>query len=113
MTEENLPMFAPEEIPETDEPKKKKRPKVNCLQDMLIELMDRDKVQLADVQKATGIAWGTLHSWYTQDVECQLLDWNVFKLAKYFNVSIHYLAFGVGDDSNVFDNDAEEVENGP
>lgn len=102
--EEQTPMF--EDLPVTDT--KKVKPKVNCLQDMLIELMDRDKVQLADVQKATGIAWGTLHSWYTQDVQCQLLDWNIFKLAKYFNVSIHYLAFGVGDDSNVFDNDVED-----
>lgn len=108
MTDENLTLLPEEELPATDEPKKK-REKVNCLQDILIELMERDKVGLADVQKETGIPWGSLYGWYKGDVQAQLLDWNIFKLAKYFNVSIHYLAFGVGTDENVFDNDDDQT----
>jgi hypothetical protein len=73
--------------------------------------MERDKVELADIQKATGIKWGTLYGWYKGDVGSQLLDFNIYKLAKFFNVSIHYLAFGIGDDSDVFSNDVNEEKN--
>jgi hypothetical protein len=109
MEDENLVMFTEEELPVTDEPKKKKKEVENCLQDILLELMERDKVSLADVQRSTGIPWGSLYGWYKGDVQAQMLDWNIFKLAKFFNVSIHYLAFGVGDDSNVFDNDDDKT----
>lgn len=100
MTAENLLMFDPVELPQTDEPKKK--PKINILQDMLLELMDERKVSLAQIQKATGIPWGTLQGWHDGDVGCQKLDRNVFELAKFFNVHLHYLGFGVGTDEPAF-----------
>lgn len=101
MNEENFAMFSPDELPQTDEAKKKES--INCLQDIFIELLDDRKVQLADVQRGTGIAWGTIHGWYCGDVKSQLADKNLLKLAQFFNVSIEYLCFGIGDDKEAFE----------
>lgn len=88
-------------------PEELKKIRVNCLQEMLAELMTRDGVELVDVQKATGIPWGTLHSWAVESVSCQKLDINILQLARFFNVSINYLAFGVGTDAP-FSNNHEQ-----
>ena len=101
MDDKNLTLLSIDEMPATDEAKKKES--INCLQDMFIELLDSRRVQLADVQKGTGIAWGTLHGWYCGDVTSQLADKNLLKLAQYFNVSLEYLCFGIGDDSEAFE----------
>jgi hypothetical protein len=109
MDEKNLLLLAPEEMPVTDEAKKK--PRINCLQEMLLELMDRDKVELVDIQKATGIKWPTLYGWYKGEVNAQMADENLLKLAKFFNVSLEYMCFGIGDDSpryEEFDNEKTE-----
>jgi transcriptional regulator with XRE-family HTH domain len=68
----------------------------NCLQEILSELMTEKRVELADVQKATGIPFPTLWGWATAKTGTQLLDENVLKLAQYFDVTIEYLAFGIG-----------------
>lgn len=74
-------------------------PKINnCLQDMLLSLMNDKGCTLADIQKETDIPWGTLYAWYRGEVRAQLLDQNVLTLAKYFNVTLEYLAFGIGED---------------
>lgn len=91
---ENIPM---------DNPDGKKKKKVNALQDILIELMEDREVELTDIQKATKIPWGTLMGWYTGEVKAQLLDENILKLAQFFNVHIHYLAYGIGDDGPAFE----------
>lgn len=95
----DLPMDNPEALKKPQEPE-------NCLQDMLLELMDERSIRPSEIQKATGIPWGTLQGWIMGDVKTQKLDRNIFKLAKFFNVSIHYLGFGVGDDDPVFDDEA-------
>lgn len=112
MSFENLPMF--EELPvypEDLEKSKKKKDSVNCLQDILIELLDARGVQLSDVQKATKIPWGTLIDWYSGDNETQRTDENLLRLAQYFNVTIEYLCYGIGDDSAAyekFDNNTKD-----
>lgn len=88
------------ELPATDP--SKARPKVNQLQEILAELMSERKIEAAEIQKATGIPWGTLQGWIKGDVGAQILDENILKLSKFFNVSIHYLAFGIGDDGPAF-----------
>lgn len=100
------PLF--EDIPQDnpDAEKKDLEPQ-NCLQTILLELIEERKVQLVDIQKATKIPWGTLMGWHNGAVECQKLDRNILKLAQYFNVHIHYLGFGIGDDSPVFENEKE------
>lgn len=90
-----VPMFA--DLP-MDNPSAAVKP-VNCLQDMFIELINERRVELADIQKGTGIPWSTLHGWYIGDVKSQMLDKNVLKLAQFFNVSLEYLAFGIGPES--------------
>lgn len=90
------PMF--NELPmDNPEAAKKKQRVRNCLQDMLLEIMDERKCSLADIQKHTKIPWGTLYGWFKGDVTAQYLDHNIAVLAKYFQVSIEYLAFGYGD----------------
>lgn len=99
--EENLTLLPAEELPETDEPKKKK-PKVNCLGEMVREFMDDYGLKDADMVKGTGIAWGTWHGWVTDDVNCQLVDENLFKLWMFVNkfksMSLERLVYGVGTD---------------
>lgn len=92
---ENLTLVPPEEMPQTDEPKKKEKLTINELQTNLLKLLERDKVELARVQEATGIPWGTFYSWYKKDVTAQLLDINIKELADFFDVSVDFLAFGV------------------
>lgn len=114
---ETVPMFADLPVYQDDLDRiKAKKKRVNALQEMLIELMNGDldengklvpggrkPTSLADVQKGTNIAWGTLHGWYKGDVSAQLADENLLKLAQFFNVSLEYLCFGIGDDSKAFE----------
>lgn len=99
MTDNQVPMF--EILPQTDEPKKKQS--MNCLQDMLLELMDTRKVSLAEIHKATEIPWGTLQGWHDGDVRCQMADKNLYRLAKFFNVPLEYLVYGIGSDEPIFE----------
>lgn len=101
MTEENLGLFSPEELPETDE--KKVKPKVNCLQDILIEVMNERGLTDAQIVKATGIAWSTYFGWVSGQTATQLADKNLLKLAQYLNLSIEYLCFGIGTDDPRFE----------
>lgn len=94
--EENLTLVPIEELPATDPAKKKeKKVSINILQENLLRLMDRDKVELATIQKATGCPWGTLYGFYKGSVTAQLLDLNIKELADFFDVSVDYLAFGI------------------
>lgn len=101
---ETIPMF--DYLPQTDEPKK--TPSVNCLQEILNELMDVNKVEAADIHRATGIAYTTIHDWIHGNVRAQLADRNLLKLAQYFNVSLEYLCFGIGDSVPVFEKFKDE-----
>lgn len=103
---DNLLMFSPDELPQTDEPKRK--PRVNCLQDMLIEIMNERGLKDAEIVKATNIPWATFHGWVSGEVSCQLADQNLLRLAQFLNVSLEYLVYGIGDDDpyfNKFDGD--------
>jgi hypothetical protein len=91
-SEENLGLFSLEDLPQTDEVKEKV--KVNNLQENLAFLMNKRKVELAEVQRETSIPWGTLHSWATSSVNCQMLDLNVKELADFFDIEVGRLAFG-------------------
>jgi DNA phosphorothioation-dependent restriction protein DptG len=100
---ENQPTIVPlEQLPQTDEPKKKKKPSSNILSKIMKELMEERDIKLAQIQKATGIAWSTLHGWYDGDVKAQILDEDLLKVARFFNVTLEYLAFGIGDDSPAY-----------
>lgn len=98
--DENLTLLPVEQLPQTDEPKKK--PRVNCLQDMLLELMDERHISLAMIQKATSIPWATLQGWHDGSVNSQLADRNLLKLAQFFNVSLAFLVYGLGDSDPAF-----------
>jgi hypothetical protein len=102
--EENLLM--PIDMPETNE--KKKKPRINILQDIFLELLEERKVTLSQVQKATEIKWGTLMGWHDGSVRSQMADKNLLRLAQFFNVSLEYLCFGIGDDSEAYEKFEEE-----
>lgn len=69
-----------------------------CIQEILIELMNDWKVELATIQKETGIPWGTLYGFYKGDIKAPILNGNILALANFFNCSISYLAFGIGEE---------------
>ena len=87
-------LLSVEHLPQTDEPKKKT--KVNCLQDMMLDLMVERKITLAQIHKETRIPQSTLSEWRSGAVETQKVDWKLFALARYFDVTLDYLCFGVG-----------------
>ncbi len=91
----------PIDLPVTDEAKRK--PSINCLQDVLLDLMDERKVSLSQIQKATGIKWSTLMGWHDGAVTSQLADKNLLMLAQFFNVSLEFLIYGIGDESPRFE----------
>jgi hypothetical protein len=70
--------------------------------------MDERKVNPAQIQKATGVPWSTLQGWISGDASTQLADKNLLALARYFNVSLYYLLYGIGSDEPYF---REEEEN--
>lgn len=96
---ENLPIPIP--LPVTDEPKRVE--KVNCLQDMLLELMDKRQVTLAQIQRETNIPWSTLQGWHDGNANSQLADKNLLRLAQFFKVPLEYLVYGLGSDEPLFD----------
>lgn len=83
--------------------KKLKQASTNCLQDILLELMDERGIEVKHIQKHTGISYSTLHDWVYGKVRYHFLDDKILKLARFFNVSIQYLAFGIGEDTEAFD----------
>lgn len=109
MIETNLALLPEEELPVTDEAKKKK-PKVNCLQDMVLELMEEFKLKDADIVKGTGISWSTWHGWIMNEVDCQLADQNLLSLWMYLNkfkrIHLETLVYGIGE-AESFDKDEE------
>lgn len=91
-SEQGLPL----DLPETDQ--KKVKPKVNYMQEILAELMAERKITDAQVVKATGIPWPTWDCWVKCRVGAQMADKNLLNVARFFNVSIEYLCFGIGSD---------------
>lgn len=94
MNDEQLTIVPIEQLPQTDEPKKKKV-SINELQQNLIRLMERDRVELVDIHEATKIHFTTIYDWYKGKYSSQLLDINIKELADYFDVSVDFLAFGM------------------
>lgn len=100
----------------TEENLKKKRAgqatrvEPNCLSDMLLELMNERLVEARDMSRATGIPECTLHGWVNYITKCHRMDGSILALAKLFNVSIHYLVFGMGDESPVFGEENPSLE---
>lgn len=98
---ENEMLLPEDQFPQTD-PGRPKKPRVNCLQETVIEFMDEFNLKDADVIRGTGIKWPTWHGWITGDVNCQLADQNLFKLWMFVNkfkkISLEYLLYGIGDD---------------
>ncbi len=75
----------------------------NCLSEILRELMDERGIEPKHIYEATGIPFSSISDWYLGKVKAQTLNGNILALAQFFNVSIHYLAFGIGSDDPVFD----------
>ena len=102
MEDNQTPMF---ENLEMDHPEnaKKEKPRVNCLNEILAELMSERKITDSQVVKATGIPWSTWSSWCYGEVRSQLADKNLLLVARFFNVSLEYLVYGIGSDEPAFE----------
>lgn len=81
--------------------KEKEDDQDNCLSLILEKLMSERKITLSQIHIQTGIAWSTLQDMKSKKNDYQKLNKNILKLAKFFNVSIQYLCFGVGSDEPV------------
>lgn len=101
MEDLNLTLVPIEELPETDLPKKKKKPKVNCLGTILRETLEEFGLKDAEVVKQTGIAWSSYHGWVVEDVNAQMADYNLLRLWQFLNkykrMHMEYLLFGIGE----------------
>ena len=72
--------------------------------EMLDELMARDGVNgLSGLAKKTGVPIQTLDDWYNGRT-VPLVSKNLLTLAQFFNVHLHYLCFGIGNDAPAFNN---------
>jgi hypothetical protein len=91
-----------DELPQDNLEAVKKKKKTNCLQEMIIELMNERKLTDAEVVKATSIPWGTWSGWVNGDVNCQLADDNLKRLMQFFNVHLEFLVYGIGDGEPAF-----------
>lgn len=92
------PKINPEESQAKRNTRRSQAKAANCLQDILIELLDERKIQLSQIQKEADLSWATLWGWYSGSTKTPMLDMNILKLARFLNVSIEYLCYGIGDD---------------
>lgn len=74
---------------------KKQKAFQNDLCTQLNRLMTHFKQGAADIHRGTGVSFSTLGGWINGNVEVQLLDDNIKKVARYFGISVDYLAFSV------------------
>jgi hypothetical protein len=86
---ENLPVYEED----LERLKKKRKDFQNQLPEQLNRLMDLFKVEASNIYKETGIPPATLSGWTNSNVETQMLDDNIKKLARYFGVSVDFLAY--------------------
>lgn len=99
---EVVPMFEDLPVYQEDLDKiKAKKPKVNALQEIVIEIMNELGLKDADIIKGTTIPWPTWHGWITGDVKCQLVDNNLQELYRFLkllmpDLTLEYLCFGTG-----------------
>lgn len=75
--------------------KKKRKDFQNALSMQLNRFMNYKRIEAADIHKATGIPYSSLSEWINQKVQCQMLDDNIKKLARYLDpdISIDFLVF--------------------
>lgn len=79
--------------------KLKKEPEAeNCLNEQLEKLISERRVTVAHIHKATGISYSTLHDMMNRKHRYQKLNRNILELARFFNVSIEFLVYGIGEE---------------
>ncbi|MGE3608037.1 MAG: helix-turn-helix domain-containing protein [Bacteriovoracaceae bacterium] len=106
----NLNLF--NDLPATDLPKKKKRTFENVLSTQLKRLMLKGGITPSILVREALIPMSTLCEWINGDVETQRLDDNIKKVARFFGVSVDYLAYGTPENQRDLDmeNDITDVE---
>lgn len=88
--------------------KKKTKQYNNCLAIILNELMFERKISTAQIVKETGIPWATISDWTNYKTTTQKVDDNLMKLARFFNVSVEYLCFGIGEPDPAYGDQDQE-----
>lgn len=109
---ENLSLFLPEELPETDTPKRKSKDFTNALAEQLKRIMALKGTTISDIHKATRVPYSTLSEWVGGKNETQRLDDNIKKLARFFGVSVDFLTFAIPltDEDLLVENAIGEME---
>jgi transcriptional regulator with XRE-family HTH domain len=90
-----MPLDFPQYQEDLDRVKQKKKKEFeNMLVIQLNRLMTYKRVEAKDLHKATGISHPTLSDWINGKVEAQMLDQSIKKIARFFGVSVDFLAYG-------------------
>jgi hypothetical protein len=101
MQDNQVPLFDELPMDNPDAAKKERGPTI--FQENLIYLMNRDKVGIADIHRATGISITTIWDWYAGNVEAPMASDNLLKLTRFFNVSTDFILWDAGDDSPFYE----------
>lgn len=80
-----------------------------CLvSEVLFELMEKHGINRQQLADTTGVPYTTLQGW-TESAEPKVQD-NLIKIAKFFNVSLEYLCYGIGLDEDDYERLLDEKE---
>jgi hypothetical protein len=87
----------------------KKKPEIeNCLTEILNEVFFERKLTEAKVARDTDIPFTTLNDWLNGRVQKQTLGKNIPKLARYLNLSIEYMVYGIGSDDPIYKQEGDK-----
>lgn len=80
---------------------KAKKPQVNALQEIVIEIMNELGLKDVEVVKETKIPFTTFYDWVSGQTRTQLADENLLKLFVFFrekmpDLTLEYLIYGTG-----------------
>lgn len=100
MSEEKNQVALFESIPQDAVVFKKIKKFNNCVSDIFHEVISERKISLARVQKDTEIPFPTLDDWI-KGRTIPLTDENIMILARYLNLDLEYLLFGIGSESSI------------
>lgn len=101
--EKNQPALF-DEIPQDNFPNKKPKTFRNCVADNFNEILFERDISLARVQKDTGIPFPTLDDWIKART-IPLTDDNLMVLARYLNVPLEFLCYGIGEEETIIKNE--------
>ncbi len=73
-----------------------------AFREILTELIKERNLTLTDVSRESGVPLTTVWDWCNKERSCPMMGNNLLKIARYFNVNLMYLLFGIGEKESLF-----------